>query len=300
MVNGVIAFSVDAVITELAAARGPTVDFTLVRPVEDDRGSDDESEGEAGAEVEAALVRVLSAARLSKESQESQPDDGESSSGEGSCSSEGEQPPAPLPEGSQASPPERRRSSKVYLDVDPPVGGEAGRPAPAADDALDDLIDALKGGGELGGELAARAEPVASSQAGGSLAQRQTLDLPLGACTVRSAGPVSGPAVLCLHGLSLNADCFAGLASFLARLGYRAHALDFYGRGGSPLPRTPCDDKLLVGQCVEALRALRVASCCVEARRKRREYDAWIWIPRMGSAHLHLPGRVGPAELSAK
>mmetsp|Transcript_29668 Transcript_29668/g.62927 ORF Transcript_29668/g.62927 Transcript_29668/m.62927 type:complete len:353 (-) Transcript_29668:1883-2941(-) len=89
----------------------------------------------------------------------------------------------------------------------------------------------------------------------------------------RTIGPEDGLPVLCLHGLSLHGGMWSDVAVFLARLGYRVIAMDFYGRGNSPWPgkhekildcsccsdAVYCSDNLLVQQAVELLTYLGIA-----------------------------------------
>jgi pimeloyl-ACP methyl ester carboxylesterase len=61
----------------------------------------------------------------------------------------------------------------------------------------------------------------------------QFADLSKGRTHFRWSGPVNGPIVVCIHGLSTPSYMFAGTERSLAALGYRVLTFDLYGRGFS-------------------------------------------------------------------
>lgn len=61
--------------------------------------------------------------------------------------------------------------------------------------------------------------------------------LPQGVTHYQWHGPAGGPVVICIHGLTTPSFVWGGLASGLARLGFRVLTYDLYGRGYSDRPR---------------------------------------------------------------
>ncbi|MEX0304928.1 MAG: alpha/beta fold hydrolase [Leisingera sp.] len=60
-----------------------------------------------------------------------------------------------------------------------------------------------------------------------------------GGPAVPANGPPHAPAVVLIHGLGLNRDCWQWTAPALLEAGFRVIAYDLYGHGGSALPPAP-------------------------------------------------------------
>jgi pimeloyl-ACP methyl ester carboxylesterase len=66
-------------------------------------------------------------------------------------------------------------------------------------------------------------------------------------------GPVRGPVVVAVHGLSTPGPVFYAIARGLARIGYRVLIYDLYGRGYSDAPRGPQDRDFFLTQLQDLL-----------------------------------------------
>lgn len=66
-------------------------------------------------------------------------------------------------------------------------------------------------------------------------------------------GPVRGPVVVAVHGLSTPGPVFYGIARGLARIGYRVLIYDLYGRGYSDAPHGPQDRDFFLTQLQDLL-----------------------------------------------
>lgn len=66
-------------------------------------------------------------------------------------------------------------------------------------------------------------------------------------------GPVRGPVVVCVHGLTTPSFVWRGMARALAQSGYRVLTYDLYGRGFSDRPKGPQDRAFFVDQLAELL-----------------------------------------------
>lgn len=62
-------------------------------------------------------------------------------------------------------------------------------------------------------------------------------DLPQGDTHYRWIGPMEGPVVVCVHGLTTPSQVWSGIAQGLARMGFRVLIYDLYGRGYSDNPK---------------------------------------------------------------
>lgn len=71
-------------------------------------------------------------------------------------------------------------------------------------------------------------------------------------------GPVRGPVVVCVHGLTTPSFVWGGLTRGLALLGFRVLIYDLYGRGYSDRPRGPQDTAFFLRQLKDLLHHERV------------------------------------------
>ena len=71
-------------------------------------------------------------------------------------------------------------------------------------------------------------------------------------------GPVDGPLVVCVHGLTTPSFVYEGLAKRLMERGYRVLVYDHYGRGYSDRPKGDQDRAFFVSHLEELLEHLNI------------------------------------------
>ena len=76
----------------------------------------------------------------------------------------------------------------------------------------------------------------------------QWVSLPHGRVRVVVDGPVSGPAVLMIHGLSYPLEAWGPVSRLLVAAGFRTIRCDLYGRGHSSWDETPLTSSVLADQ----------------------------------------------------
>ena len=82
--------------------------------------------------------------------------------------------------------------------------------------------------------------------------------LSAGATYYRWHGPVRGPVVVMIHGLTTPSPVFDALAAGVGRLGYRVLTYDLYGRGLSDAPAGEQDAEFFCDQLLELLAKVEV------------------------------------------
>ena len=91
-------------------------------------------------------------------------------------------------------------------------------------------------------------DDIARQQAGGEFAA-----LSQGITHYQWLGPVRGPVVVCIHGLTMSSFVWNKLAHGLALMGYRVLIYDLYGRGYSDRPKGPQDSAFFLQQLNDLL-----------------------------------------------
>lgn len=78
-------------------------------------------------------------------------------------------------------------------------------------------------------------------------------DLSQGRTHYRWIGPVRGPVVVAIHGLTTSSPVWGAVAAGLGRIGYRVLVYDLYGRGYSDAPRGAQDRAFFLRQLTDLL-----------------------------------------------
>ncbi len=84
-------------------------------------------------------------------------------------------------------------------------------------------------------------------------ASGQFVELSRGVTHYAWHGPVGGPVIVCVHGLTTPSFVWRGMTPALANAGFRVLTYDLYGRGFSDRPTGPQDGAFFVNQLAELL-----------------------------------------------
>ncbi len=79
-----------------------------------------------------------------------------------------------------------------------------------------------------------------------------------GTTHVRTEGPVRGPVLVCVHGLTTSEYVWDDIAADMAQTGYRVVTYDLYGRGYSDRPPSPQTEAFFLRQLEELVRKLEL------------------------------------------
>lgn len=88
----------------------------------------------------------------------------------------------------------------------------------------------------------------------------QFAELPQGVTHYEWHGPVNGPILVCVHGLTTPSFVWRGLIPGLATMGFRVLSYDLYGRGYSDRPKGPQDAAFFMRQLADLLTHQQVRS----------------------------------------